>query len=126
MFKLYNAGVGEQTVEKTLSEQKNGMGSKFTESGDGIKTLIYAIDDVMKESYSYLKADIESYEYQMLCGARKTIQSYKPNLAVCIYHNVVDFYQIPILVHDLIPDYKLLIRQHSFTVADTLLYAYAE
>lgn len=126
MFTLYNAGVGGQTVEKILSEQKNGMSSKFTESGDGRKALIYALDDVMKESYSYLKADIESYEYQMLGGARKTIQSYKPNLAVCIYHNAVDFYQIPILVHDLYPDYKLMIRQHSFTVAETLLYAYED
>ena len=80
----------------------------------------------MREPYSYLKADIESYEYQMLCGAKHSIKKYKPNIAICIYHNAVDFFQIPIMVHDLYPDYKLMIRQHSFTVADTLLYAYAE
>ena len=123
-FTLYKAGVGEHTVIGTISEESNGMQSKLIEDGEGKKTQIYALDDVIKEQVSFIKADIESYEYQMLAGAKNTIRRYRPNLAICIYHNAVDFYQIPILVHEICPDYKLMIRQHSFESAETILYAW--
>lgn len=100
--------------------------SKIIETGKGRQVNIYAIDDVVNEPYSFLKADIESYEYQMLCGARKSIQNCHPNLAICIYHNAVDFYQIPLLIHELYPDYRMIVRHHSFTVAETIVYAWKE
>lgn len=126
IFELYNAGIGEKSMNGMVSEEDNGMSSKIIETGKGRQVNIYAIDDVVNEPYSFLKADIESYEYQMLCGARKSIQNWHPNLAICIYHNAVDFYQIPLLIHELYPDYRMIVRHHSFTVAETIVYAWKE
>ena len=85
---------------------------------------VVAIDDILPEGYTFLKADIESYEYKMLLGAEKTIKKYKPRLAICIYHNATDFYSIPLLVKEFRPDYKLMIRHHSLKITETLLYAW--
>ena len=60
----------------------------------------------------------------MLIGASKGIKEYMPLLAICIYHNAVDFYEIPLLIHSLVPEYKLAVRHHSYTLADTVLYAW--
>lgn len=82
------------------------------------------LDEFLTEPYSFLKADIESYEYQMLLGAEKSIRKFKPLLAVCIYHNAVDFYSIPILVKQILPEYRLAIRHHKDTLGETVLYAW--
>ena len=87
---------------------------------------VVALDDILLEGYTFIKADIESYEYKMLLGAAKTIRKYKPCLAICIYHNAVDFYSIPLLVKELCPDYKLIIRHHSLSFTETLLYAWQQ
>ena len=83
-----------------------------------------ALDDFLSEGFTFLKADIESYEYKMLLGAAKTIKKFKPRLAICIYHNATDFWSIPLMVKDMCPDYKLIIRHHSTKLVDTLLYAW--
>jgi len=53
--------------------------------------------------HCFTKADIESYEYQMLLGAAEAISARKPKLAICIYHNAVDFVQIPLLIKKTVP-----------------------
>ena len=60
----------------------------------------------------------------MLLGAKKSIKKYRPKLAICIYHNAVDFYEIPILIKEILPDYHLSIRHHSPTLCETVLYAW--
>ena len=94
------------------------------EGASGSEVPFWAIDDFAKEKYTFLKADIESYEYRMLLGARNTIQQYRPRLAICIYHNMVDMYSIPELVHAINPDYRLSVRQHSYGYEETVLYAW--
>lgn len=36
---------------------------------------------------SYIKADLEGYEMNLLFGASKTIKKYKPKIAITTYHN---------------------------------------
>ncbi|MBQ6342965.1 MAG: FkbM family methyltransferase [Anaerolineaceae bacterium] len=76
------------------------------------------------DKVTYIKADIESFEYKMLKGAEKTIKNNKPRLAICIYHNAVDMYSILLLIHRINPDYRFSVRHHSFTLSETVLYAY--
>lgn len=79
-----------------------------------------------QEKATYIKADIESFEYDMLCGAKETIQRYRPRLAICIYHSAADMYKIPLLIKEYCPDYKFSIRHHSTTLSETVLYAYPD
>ena len=67
---------------------------------------------------------IKSYEYRMICGAADAIRQYRPKMAVCIYHNAVDMATIPLLLHRLAPSYRFRVRQHSYMLAETVLYAY--
>ena len=82
------------------------------------------MDEFLKEPYSFLKADIESYEYRMLLGAEEGIKKYRPMLAICIYHNCVDFYSIPLLIKSFVPEYQLMIRHHGVNNDETVAYAW--
>ena len=125
-IEIFNKGVADKNVQGNVIryEANNGLGSKIEATGQGINNFIISLDDFLHEPYSFLKADIESWEYKMLIGASKGIKEYMPLLAICIYHNAVDFYEIPLLIHSLVPEYKLAVRHHSYTLADTVLYAW--
>lgn len=72
---------------------------------------------------TYIKMDIEGSEQMALLGARKTILRNKPKLAISIYHSDEDMVRIPLLIHELVPEYKLYIKHHSNGVPETVLYA---
>jgi hypothetical protein len=93
------------------------------ETAKGVK--IYALDDYFKEQRtSFIKADIESYELDMLHGAQLVIKRDKPLLAVCMYHNASDMFTIPLFVKELHKEYRLKIRHHTYGFLETVLYAY--
>lgn len=122
-------GVSDSSMEGVVQEYatNNGLGSKIIQGGsrEGTSIKIVALDDVINEKIDFLKADIESYEYKMLLGAEKTIKKYKPCIAICIYHNSVDFYSVPLLVKRMMPEARIAVRHHSNTLAETVLYAFA-
>lgn len=130
-IRLFMQGVsdsGGRVAFETL-DSNNGFGSKFVAAESyqgGSDTPIISIDEAVTDKVSFLKADIESYEYKMLLGAKKTIQSCKPLLAVCIYHNAVDLYQIPLLIRELCGEYKMAVRHHTGVLSDTVLYCYTD
>lgn len=67
--------------------------------------------------------DIEGSELEALKGAVKTIQRDKPRLAICLYHKPEDIVEIPRLIKNLVPEYKLYIRHYIPYHFDTVLYA---
>lgn len=136
-IELYPYGVGAKSVIGRLERNagNNGLGSKMTErSWDEKATAdpgkeecrIVALDEFIEEPVTFLKADIESYEYNMLLGAKDIIKKYRPLVAVCIYHNGVDMYSVPLLLKSMVPEYKMAVRHHSVEMDDTVLYAWIE
>lgn len=127
---LFPYGVGEKSVAGKIvkNDANNGLGSKIVQAGCDLdeEVQIVSLDEFVKEPVTFLKADIESYEYKMLMGARQLILRDKPIIAVCIYHNAVDLYSIPLLLKDLLPEYKMAVRHHSVEMDDTVLYAWIE
>lgn len=126
-IELHCCGVGEKTEELGFEryDRNCGVGSKFLPSvSDGMTCKVISLDEYLSEPYSFLKADVESYEYQMLLGAEKGIRRFKPLLAICIYHNAVDMYSIPLLVKKMVPEYNLVIKQHLDDLSETVLYAW--
>lgn len=127
-FEIYPYGIGEKDTVNYVEryDTNNGFGSKIlsdkTDNSQEIK--IVSIDSAVKEPYSFLKADIESYEYKMLLGAKDSIKKYMPKLAICIYHNAVDFYSILLLIKEINPNYKFAVRHYTHMLSDTVLYAY--
>ncbi len=112
-------------TEKTINSAR--LGAKIvTDKDEGSEEVIlYSLDDYFKERcVNFIKADIESYELDMLHGAESIIKRDKPILAVCIYHNASDMYSIPLFIKEVQKDYKLKIRHHTYGLLDTVLYAY--
>jgi FkbM family methyltransferase len=118
-------GVDEKTRMAGMENRVGGLGSiAVNASENGSAVPFWAVDDLLPEGFTFLKADIESYEYRMLLGAEKSIRRYHPRMAVCIYHNMVDMYSIPLLIHSCDPTYRLAVRHHSYGYEETVLYAY--
>lgn len=124
------AGVDEKTHNTNLETRVGGLGSIISEKTDNTDSLAFwSIDDLVKEKgwekeITYIKADIESYEYKMLLGAKNTIKECHPRMAICIYHNAIDMYSIPLLIRSIDDSYRFAVRHHSYSLAETVLYAY--
>ncbi|MDR0664567.1 MAG: FkbM family methyltransferase [Helicobacteraceae bacterium] len=86
---------------------------------------VCAIDKTIDDQATFIKMDIEGSELDALKGGAKTIQKYNPKLAICIYHKIEDFWEIPLYIHSLVPEYQFYIRHHTLTTKfyETVLYA---
>ena len=104
---------------------EGGKGSAITTATEHtISIPVRAIDDVPEcKDATFIKMDVEGSELNALQGAKQTIIRNKPKLAICIYHRHRDFIEIPNWIHTLVPEYKLYVRHHSFSVNETVLYA---
>lgn len=95
-------------------------------SGTTGDVKLTGLDEYLKRmgnpNIELIKADIESYEWDMLHGAKETIQRFKPQLAICIYHSIYDFFRIPLYLRSLVPEYRLAVRHHGVTETETVLY----
>lgn len=103
----------------------HGLGSSLssTSQEQDEQCDIITLDGCLAERIDFIKADIEGYEYQMLLGAKEIIAKYRPMMAICLYHNIVDLYSIPLLIHSFVPEYHFSIAQHS-DFAETILYCW--
>ena len=83
-----------------------------------------ALDDFLSEKPTLIKMDIEGFELDALKGAQNIIRSYKPKLAICIYHKPEDIFEIIHYIRSLEPQYKFKVKHHSGCIWETVLYAY--
>ena len=124
---IENAGVDHITQSKYLQkDDSSGLGNRLSDNpADGTEINTVALNDYFSaQKVSFIKADIESYELNMLKGAEKIIRRDRPNLAICIYHNTSDMFRIQTWIRNLNLDYKFAVRNHYVTVGETVLYAW--
>jgi hypothetical protein len=69
--------------------------------------------------------DIENMEVYALKGGRNLIRQHKPKLAISAYHSLEHIWQVPLLIHEIEPDYRLYLRHHS-AVWETVCYGVME
>ncbi len=89
------------------------------------------LDDVLGTFQpTFIKMDIEGAEMRALYGAEKIIANSAPDLAICVYHAVDHFWQIPNLIFRWSQKYKLpyrfYLRSHSSATMETVFYALKE
>lgn len=120
-------GIGKK--RKTLSFVAGDRHSttQITHNSEAVGNVeIIGLDEYLKgagnPNIEFIKAYIESYEWDMLHGAKETIQRCKPQLAICIYHNAYDLFRIPQYLRRLVPEYHIAIRHHGVMETETVLY----
>ncbi len=123
------------TFKAGLFDKKCGMGfceygahsSRFTQEDVGASVDAVLVDDIAeKENVTFIKFDLEGADIPALIGSEKTIKRCKPKLALSIYHNIEDLWEIPLLVKKMVPEYKLFVRHHTTYLWDKILYAAIE
>lgn len=70
----------------------------------------------------FIKMDIEGAERKALAGGMKTIKRDRPILAISIYHGLEDIVEIPKLLMRELEEYEFIVRHHSYTYSETVLY----
>lgn len=121
-FIAINKAVGEKQEAVFL---KNYMDSNSViSSNGGEKAECVALDSYNfgNDKPTFLKIDVEGYETKVLRGAVKLIQEYKPVIACALYHKEEDFWEIPLLIKNMVPEYSLYVRSY-LNLAETILYA---
>lgn len=102
---------------------RGDTGSAFADFGD-CEVEVDMIDNVLQgERATYIKMDIEGAELAAIEGAKNTIMTCKPRLAVCVYHKKEDLITIPQAILAISPHYKLFLRQHLIYAHELVLYA---
>ncbi len=71
----------------------------------------------------FIKLDVEGAEQHVLAGAIQTIQKYRPQLAISIYHSKDDFIKIPIWLIQYCENYTFRLGHYSSEIYETVLYA---
>lgn len=120
-YVLFEKGLWSEEKLLRFSAGEN-VASHFSENGN-IKIPVTAIDSVVKDKVTFIKMDIEGSEYEAIKGAQNTIRTYKPRLAISVYHKLEDIWKIPQLILELNPSYKLYLRHYSIAGDETVLYA---
>ncbi|WP_374944717.1 FkbM family methyltransferase [Sphingomonas sp.] len=119
---LFPCGLGER-AEQIRFASGEAAGSHAAENGDTVIQIV-ALDEVLPGiSPNYVKLDIEGAERAALSGMRETLARARPAIAISIYHRPEDLWELPLLIHDRLPDHRLFIRQHGYNGFDTVLYA---
>lgn len=120
---IINKGLYDK--DTVLFWHENGHGSYLSEEIQSDCQLeVVSIDNIISEKVTFIKMDIEGAEMKALWGAKNIIQRDKPKLAICIYHKESDLWNIPLLIKEFVPEYKIYIRQH-YNVMDEETVCYA-
>ena len=83
---------------------------------------IEKLDSFQIDDLTFLKMDIEGAELGALDGARDTIARCKPRLAICVYHNPSDMWQIPQKILSIHRGYDLYLRHYTEGVTETVMF----
>ena len=70
-----------------------------------------------------IKMDIEGMEPRALAGAAEMIRQHRPQLAICVYHDISHLWSIPLQIKELYEGYRLYIRNYQFMGLETVVYA---
>lgn len=121
--KVYPRKKGVASEHGTLYYEALGDSSHLVSYETDHKIEVVKIDEDVNHPIDFIKMDIEGGEVPALEGARKTINQYHPTLAICIYHLKDDFWKIPLLIHEICPEYnRYWIEHYSPGYNETVLY----
>ena len=121
-------------LQLALSENEGEMqitsgegGSAITETAGDTSVNVTTVDRFVEANklprVDFIKMDVEGHELKVLAGARKTIKTFKPSLALSAYHRGDDLIKLPKFLLELNPNYKFYLRHCTLIWGDTVLYA---
>ena len=118
--------------ESDLYVLENGPGTRVvenTQEPDARLVRTFKIDDLVATAgyprIDFIKMDIEGAELEALKGSQDILNHSKPKLAISVYHNFRDFWEIPAYIDSLGLGYQFYLRHFSIHAEETVLFARA-
>ena len=115
-------------LQKGLSNKKDtvrfsigGSASAISKNGE-IEIKVDALDNMIDGTVTFIKMDIEGAEGRAIEGARQTIATSHPRLAICVYHKADDMWKIAEQVLSIREDYKIYLRHYTEGVTETVMF----
>ena len=106
---IYDAGSNSNTNKKT---------------GTTFKALCVALDQIIElEEITFINMDIEGAEIQALEGCKNLIKKYEPDLAISVYHEPSQLWEVLLKIKKYSDNYQFFLRNYTGRVAETVLYA---
>ncbi|MDR2819741.1 MAG: FkbM family methyltransferase [Desulfovibrio sp.] len=122
---LVPSGVGAAAGCTRMIAEAGNIGGTRLEDDTAGSVPITALDEWCRENNvrpDFIKMDVEGAEPAALRGARRVITECRPRLAVCLYHRFSDMWEIPLLLREMVPEYRFWCRKNAPYV-EFVLYA---
>lgn len=114
-------------TEGSLTLTPQGAASTV-ESGAGDVQAV-SLDALVRDGklprVDFVKLDVEGAELRALRGASGVIRERPPRVATAVYHRAEDIVEIPRLLDELAPTYRLALTHRSLHQFDTVLFAWS-
>ena len=113
---VHESGIWGSVGELSFSDS-GGRQSTFVGASKRV-VPVTTIDAVASgRPISYIKMDVEGAEVQALEGGEAVIRTSRPKLFVAAYHYDIDLFRLPLLMWQLVPEYKIYLRKHPYVPA---------
>lgn len=113
--------LGASNSQNILKFNTSGSGSRISENG-ALTIKVDKIDALIKSPISFIKMDIEGAESLAIEGSKNTILKNHPKLAICVYHQVGDFWKIPKLILSIRNDYDIYLRHYTESIYESVMF----
>jgi FkbM family methyltransferase len=108
--------------ETLLFDSDSGSASSVVESGSTAVIAVTLDEELGGEAITFIKMDLEGWEFKALRGAEMIIRQRKPKLAIAVYHSAGDFRKIPQYLLSLQPSYQIYLRHYTQGWSETVMY----
>ncbi len=122
---IYPCGVWKENTYLTFSADSSAsvVIDNNTKDEDSYQIICTEIDTALIGAKpNWIKMDIEGAEKEAIIGAKETIIMNSPILTIAIYHQPYDLWDIPLLIHEINPNYDMYIKAHGCFTIETVLY----
>ena len=104
--------------EDTTLIFSNSSGRQAMVAKKGVEIPARSVDSILDNGKAtFIKYDVEGAEKEALTGSINTIKKYNPKLKVALYHRNEDIFELPLLIKEINPDYKIFIRKSPYIPA---------
>jgi FkbM family methyltransferase len=109
---------------ETVRFDASGLASAGISATGTLEVESVPLDEILNETPpTFIKMDIEGAELDALAGARRSIASAAPVLAICAYHQPDHLWRIPLLIQSFSDQYRFFLRPHNEEGWDLVCYA---
>ncbi len=118
------------SIQDNLYITNEGMGAKVSTITTENPVKVDTIDNLFfyqNRKITYIKADLEGYELEMLAGAELTIKNYHPTIVITTYHQANHAQLIFRFLKKLCPNYTIMTKGiEDMAGAPILLHAWID